>query len=402
MIIDVLKNYKSFKRFDGEFGVEIETSTRNAYDVPLFNYWTNHRDDSIRNFGVEYVLKQPVRFKKELPDALSEFKEKTAKIKFIENPQSTSVHVHVNMLNESLRTLGNFLTLYTMFENLLIRYSGPDRLSNLFCLPMCDAEDTYTNIRQMFKQLEQKNWKGMIFQENAVKYAALNLAALGAYGSVELRSFRGETDTDKIMLWISLINAMLVYARKDQTPKDILSEWKKSQLGLLEIVFGPLQKEINYGDKENLQLIEKTNLFYAASIAYSIKEWGLLDVAKEIPKFNPKTKELDAFAVKNFGRRFAESTPGEQEYTMQWLRRQFERNNGLQASADINWERLVPNNFVEGNILPADMGGPPVPEERADGRRVGRIPVAPAEFRAARMNIDVVQNAVPGIIEDDR
>src|SRR5690606_24321632 len=106
---------------------------------------------------------------------------------FIRDPVSASLHVHPNMLNETFQTMGNFLTLYSLFENLLIRYSGPNRLSNLFCPPICDAEETSRNIVGMMEAVENKKFKGLMYDENRVKYAALNLSSLSRYGSLEVR-----------------------------------------------------------------------------------------------------------------------------------------------------------------------------------------------------------------------
>src|SRR5690242_2495326 len=132
MIIDQLKKVRhGYKNYPRSIGLEIETETKEPYDIPRFSFWAVHADGSLRDFGQEYVLVQPLAIE-QIPLALDEFKDKTKGIKFIQDSLTTSVHVHLNFLDQSFQTLGNFLILYTMFENLLIRYSGEDRLSNLF------------------------------------------------------------------------------------------------------------------------------------------------------------------------------------------------------------------------------------------------------------------------------
>ena len=326
MIIDHLKAFRNYNKYDGEIGLEIETSTKRPYDVPAFTYWTTHRDDSVRDFGQEYVLKQPLKFKDELPLALQEFEDKTKTIKFIKDPQSAGVHIHLNFLKETFLCLGNFLTLYTLFENLLIEYSGPDRKSNLFCLPICDAEETYKNICNLFKQVANKNYKGVVYNEQNVKYAALNLAALYMYGSIEIRSFKGETDIKNINTWVSIIYSMLEYARGARDPKDIMLEWKNLQVKLMDNVFGPYAKELNF--KDTKELIEK-NVWYAASIAYSVKDWKILDIAKEIPKFKASQKDMDATAVQYFGRMYADLAPGEAEHVIHLLKKNWAIKHGI-------------------------------------------------------------------------
>lgn len=342
---DFFTGLKHFNNYDGEFGIEIETETKTPYDYPNFFFWAIHQDGSLRNFGVEYVLKQPIKYEL-LPEALEEFKDKTSKIKFIKDSFSTSVHVHVNMLNESAVTLGNFITTYTLFENLLIRYSGPNRLSNLFCLPMIDAEETYQYAVQMMKGMEQKNYRSLIVNENVSKYAALNLSALGKYGSLEIRSFRGETDVPTIKTWVDIIYCILKYARKMENPKAILEEYRNRGVKLKDDVFKDFSSHLDHKDQE--KLIE-SNVFFAASIAYAVRDWGSLE-KKQVGKFNPTQKDKERYAKALFGVGFNEIGSGEQHFIL--LRMEEDHNKGtlnpqktrtkkpeaLQAA----WANLVP------------------------------------------------------------
>lgn len=326
-IIDHLKSTgKLFKKFTGEFGIEIETETKKPYDVPAFKYWSHHQDGSLRDFGIEYVLKQPVQYYAEVQAALEEFRDKTKEIKFIKDSISTSVHVHVNVLNETFRTLGNFLTLYALFENILIRYSGPDRLSNLFCLPICDAEETYKNIVMLFKHAENKNYKGLSINENVCKYAACNLASLYQLGSIEIRSFRGETDIERIKNWVSVLYQILDYARGDRDPKQIILGYKDRQARLLDDVFRDYRKEIAHPDE--LKLMEQ-NLWYAASIAYSVKNWANLDVVQAAPEFKAKAKDLEAMARQLFNAAFNDLTLADQMHVNHILELQHIAKHGM-------------------------------------------------------------------------
>ncbi len=341
-ILDVLKNAvssKGFKKYDGEIGLEIETETKKSYDLPEFTYWAVHPDGSLRDFGQEYVLRQPVRYKDQLKPALEEFQEKTKSIKFIQDSVTTSVHVHLNMLNESFLCLGNFFTLYTLFENLLIRYSGPDRLSNLFCLPICDAEETYRNIVTMMSSAQNKNYKGMMFNEGSVKYAACNVSAFHTYGSVEIRSFRGETNTDKIHDWVSILYSLLEYSRRDVTPKEIMLSWKNKKLDFLQEVFGKYRESLRH--KDELSLVDQ-NVWYAGSIAYSVKNWKTLDTVVNTP-FKPKQKDLDVYSNNFFGVQFMRLDPAEQDYVVEYLTKEHNKKNSLKM--DVEADMMVVEDF---------------------------------------------------------
>lgn len=336
IIRDFLSSYKNYIRHDGNVGIEIETETLKRYQIPEFIFWSHHPDGSLRNNGVEYVLKVPVKIGKQLEEALNEWDTKTKKINFIKDSVTTSVHVHINILNETFLTLGNFLTLYTLYENLLVRYSGDDRKSNLFCLPICDAEETYKNIVSMFKHIEKYNYKGMIFGEQQTKYAALNLSSIGTFGSIEVRSFRGSTDVKEIETWINILFSMMDFSKeKDLTPRVIMERFKNNPENLITSVFGKYRKDISQGDVEK-KLIKK-NVFFAASIAYSVADWTKINLPKDKKKLTEK--ELNQYSVSLFKKSWNSLLPNEQEYVYEYAEREsIRRNTFTNATAEMGWE----------------------------------------------------------------
>lgn len=303
----------NYKNYPGDIGLEIETETTEEYKVPKFSFWTVHADGSLRGFGQEYVLKQPLDFEKAFPEALKEFKDKTKHIPFVKDSITTSVHVHLNMLNDNFVTLGNFLTAYSFVENILIRFSGDDRLSNLFCLPICDAEETYQNIMRMMQALPKKQYGRLQFEPDNTKYGALNLSSLVRYGSLEVRSFRGTTDIDLIHTWVGVLYSILRYSRqKELTPPQIIAAYKEKGIEILSDIFGEYRKIIRH--KEEDKLLDD-NLWYAVNIACgAVKDWTKID---EIPNAKkPKLKDLDEIAAKSFGVINFEALTHEQQVTV--------------------------------------------------------------------------------------
>jgi len=322
-LYDVFARSGSYQRHDGTFGVEIETETKNDYNVPQFKLWEVHNDNSLRGFGREYVLRAPLSFGKDFDTALEEFQSKTEKIPFIKDSVTTSVHVHVNMLNENFTTLGNFVTAYTFVEPMLIRYSGPDRKSNLFCLPMVDAEDTVKNIRNMFSHFEKKNFRVIHnFTPDVCKYAALNLSSLGRLGSLEIRSFRGTPDVKEIRDWVGILNNMLTYSRQEKmTPHDIILDYKNRGVEVLTDIFGEYRPQLRWNDEGELL---KKSLYFASSVAYSVKDWAKMDVE---PKgtVTKKNIDLDKLAMTNFGRGFHDLDGAQQEAVIREAERLLQR-----------------------------------------------------------------------------
>ncbi len=282
-----LEEHCRFKPSPGTFGVEIETEVKNfekypekflihneetgRYAIPLLDeYFEGHKDNSLRNFGVEYVFKAPYDFDKALT-ALDAFASATAGIPFITDAPATSVHVHVNMLNDNLITLANFMTLYILFENVLVDYSGPTRRSNLFALPTRAANQTTTNISRMLENYAKGVPLG--YDPTRVKYAALNLAPLMTQGSLEIRSFRGTTNVEDIKMWLRIINRLLVSARlASMTPSDILTFWRLQGMEFFDFVFSDTADELRSKVKDIEFLIEK-NLWDVWDIASSVQNW---------------------------------------------------------------------------------------------------------------------------------
>lgn len=302
----------TYKNFKGDIGLEIETETDTDYKVPKFSFWSVHADGSLRGFGQEYVLKQPLDFATAFPEALIEFRDKTKGIPFNENSITTSVHVHLNFLNDDFVVLGNFLTTYAFVENILIRFSGDDRLSNLFCLPICDAEETYHNIMRIVEALPKKKYGSLQFEVDNTKYGALNLSALVRYGSLEIRSFRGTTDIELIRTWVGVLYSILQYSRqKGLTPPQIIQAYRDKGAEVLSDIFGEYRKILRHKDEDALL---DQNLWYAVNISCAVKDWDKLE---EVPKTTkPKLKDLDKMARSIYNQSFEALTHEQQQLVL--------------------------------------------------------------------------------------
>jgi hypothetical protein len=305
-LFDIMKTTtKPFpERHTGEFALEIETEVDNSkrYEYPRMKFWTPKKDNSLRDYGVEYVMKGPV-LRPELGNVLEEFQGANDKYKFRTNTVSTSVHVHVNMHNETFLTIANFLTAYALVENLLIRYSGPDRLSNLFCLALCDAEGLLDKWQNMLNQVGRKNFTKSGVSQEMVKYSALNIGNLFSLGTLEVRSFRGETDTAVIERWVHIIGKLKDFASSDGlTPSGIMKLWKEHKMAIVEIIFHEYAKELMCKDAEKLVT---QNVLYAARLSVTSKDWAKYGILKIKPVYKEFIKkELMELASAHFRSEF--------------------------------------------------------------------------------------------------
>lgn len=268
-------DWNTFKKHKGQFGIEIETESKKPYDPKQYSFWDVKRDDSLRGPGpYEYILKVPLTYGEELNAALEEFVVKTKDVSFDDGSWTTSVHVHVNMIHETLLTLVNFLTTYSLTENLLTNFAGPTRRSNLFCLPMSDAETNFHTAKSIVNSIVNKKFNAIALDPNQHKYAALNLSSLHSFGSFECRLLRGTTDTKLINTWVGMLYNMVNFSRGDITPTEIVLQWKDRGPELLSDIFGSTRSAIRTDDE--ISLVDK-NAWFAANIAALSKDWRKLN-----------------------------------------------------------------------------------------------------------------------------
>lgn len=188
----------------GVFGIEVEVEGRNLPELDN-KFWSTHQDGSLRGESFEYVTKGAVKVE-EVKQAVSHlnacFKKRGSELSL---SFRTSVHVHMNVGEMELDKILSIIYLYYLFEEPLVQFCGQERIGNRFCLRLRDSEEIVNNIRYAFRD-------GGInirrLDQNAMKYAALNLVPMRTYGSIEFRSMRGTVDTDTIVTWTTLLNCL--------------------------------------------------------------------------------------------------------------------------------------------------------------------------------------------------
>lgn len=265
---------------DGIFGVEIETETKTPYEPPRMTFWNTHGDGSLRDFGVEWVLKRPLSGSA-LKAALDEFGARTKDLKFIPDSISTSVHVHINALNMTLNHAAGFVSAYTLSENLLIRYCGESRLSNLFCLPICDSEVQLSYLKAFITGLAEKQPAHWNFSEDRSKYSALNFGSLPKFGSLEVRSMRGLTNPNEVGDWVHILEDLYNSTMNNNfNAKELLKIYlDKGPIDTIKLIYPNTHKRLlsTQSNRSHSDLIQK-NLWYLASIGSTIsdKQWDIL------------------------------------------------------------------------------------------------------------------------------
>lgn len=190
----------------GDVGLELEVEGKNLPINFLSNYWRSEPDGSLRYGGVEYIHTNPIPIDK-VSESLDEWIDNLQrKGSVLYDSERTSVHSHMNVQNKTLNEVITGCISYYILENVLMKYAGPSRETNLFCLPLKQSKN-------QIKALDNLS-KGLVISTNQFKYSALNLTAIGKYGSVEQRGMRGYYDCDFLDEWVKNL-----YNIFEQAPK---------------------------------------------------------------------------------------------------------------------------------------------------------------------------------------
>jgi hypothetical protein len=208
---------------DGDVGIEIEVEGERL--PKLDKYWRNEHDGSLRGpENIEYVLERPMSLK----DARIALK--YLSVQYNKNDSNVhdtvraGVHVHINVQDLNIIELYNFMTLYLILEEVLVKHCGQYREGNLFCLRTCDADYLLSCLQQA---AEQKHFRALVTDN--LRYASMNVKALGTYGSLEFRAMRGTRDLDLIYNWAEMLLGLREEAKKYSSPDKIIEGFSEGE-----------------------------------------------------------------------------------------------------------------------------------------------------------------------------
>lgn len=237
LIVDLGDQYNIGNSEPDLFGLEIELEGTKVKtnDPKVLANWITHNDGSLHpqvpgEEGIEYVLSKPLDIQntRQALTNLFDYLTKTPGVK-VNDSYRTSIHVHVNCLQETTRTIVNFLTLCIIFDELLVSQNGETRIGNNFCLRARDAEG---QVRDLIHSIENY---GSIFNLSVNdRYSAINFVSLLKFGTVEFRSLECTTDLHRVMHWVKTLQALKTAARGYENPKEIIAKFsRRGPLGFM-------------------------------------------------------------------------------------------------------------------------------------------------------------------------
>lgn len=242
-------------RLTDHIGIELEIEGDNLPRIDT-ELWKSENDASLRGESYEYVLRRPVPFAETqnvLSSILELWQESEAQIK---NSPNAGVHVHINCGDLTVTQLYNFISLYLVVENILVSKCGKDRVGNLFCLRACDAEYLIEMLATAIKEQDLK-----ILHTDDLRYASINVKALGDYGSLEFRAWRSDGDLEAVAWWCSLLQHLKALAKEVESPVAVVHSVSDLRPeGFYQMILGKFTKDIPWSPLYSVAIADSVRL----------------------------------------------------------------------------------------------------------------------------------------------
>jgi hypothetical protein len=278
------------------FGLEVELEGKfiKTAQPDIARYWSIHEDGSLRvqpgklhAQACEYVFKKPLSLASTIValENLFNYLTKTPEVEVFDSYR-TSIHVHVNCLRESIKTIVNFITLAIIFDELFVSQNGDTRIGNNFCLRARDAEGQIENL------ISSINKFGSLYQINANdRYSSVNLGSLMKFGSIEFRSLECTTDLWRVIHWVRTLQALKESARSYANPKEIVAKFSRhGPLGFMLANLGPRYEK--YAKIPNAYQMLQNGMRLAQDFAYC-SDWKHVKPEEKQPRGRGKRQTLD-------------------------------------------------------------------------------------------------------------
>ena len=210
--------------------IGVEAELEHAYGPEEYTggLWTRVSEGSMHQDGIEYVFSCPLRGTL-ITDALEEL-EKLYKSCPPTTGNDTSLHVHVDVRDLTMKQVWKFIMLYTMFEIPLFKYSSSDRMDNIFCLSSKSARVKVARYNDLLHFVKKGDTERFIDRANtAGRYSSMNLQSIPRFGSLEFRGHKGEWQEQPILTWINILMCLKRAVLDDTIP------WEKPYLALKEM-----------------------------------------------------------------------------------------------------------------------------------------------------------------------
>ena len=200
----MVKAYVGQKGKQGDLGLEFECEGRDPLPMPHNATWTTHEEGSLRGFGMEYVTNGPINMDQVYKEVEGLVKHVKKEARVLEDSPRTSWHIHKNVGFYVPNQLHTAICAYWLLEPILMKYCGPDRERNMYCLQLKHAEGVAMAVKEDYHK--KRPFAELL--NDQIRYGGQNVNAIPKYCSLEYRGMRGTYDPDVVYTWANVINTV--------------------------------------------------------------------------------------------------------------------------------------------------------------------------------------------------
>lgn len=208
---------KKLARSDILCGIEIELEDFWGDTDKVYGVWDEHQEGSLVN-GREFVL-HPPRNGPELDKGIDMFFD--AQFRYT-GGERTSVHVHVNMLDDT--TVGQFRSMFVLaylLEGAIYRIADENRKWAGYSCPLIDMGPGRLN-KILNGQTAGVFHAGLCGKNHEEKYYGFNCVSLNKHGTMEFRYFPCTDDKKVMYQWLNLCLELKTASKAYNDPRQLL------------------------------------------------------------------------------------------------------------------------------------------------------------------------------------
>lgn len=179
--------------------------------------WLTHDDGSLRESGIELVLREPL-YGTELSGAIDVlFNAWDEGLEFYPSPRA-GTHIHLNMTDRPLSHLQSLTALMYCFDPIVFRLAGEDRQWCSYANSLSSVKPSALQALLSEREVDRGEWWRVWPVDSSDRYYGFNISSIGKYGSVEFRHFPTPENKEQLWAWIDLCHALY----------DVSAEWQNS------------------------------------------------------------------------------------------------------------------------------------------------------------------------------
>ena len=295
MSLNLKSFYPQFKNQTGSIAYEVELESHKQV-YPEAEGWSTGGDNSLRYYGIEIKSREPVK-EASISKHLASLDASLKNYDWILPSPRTSVHTHVNVLGLTPVEIFTSAAAYWLFEPVFFALCDDTRKGNLFCLRLKDA---YGLVYMIEEDIQGTMMKGTVpfnvFNNPDHRYAALNLASVCKFGSLEFRSLHGTTDVALMERWGKMCLATTYRSGRYKNPRLLIDAvLNEGYDKVRSTIFGPgLTDDIKITSSEQDEQVEML-LDYASLVDWDAYEKSLEKASKSgKKKLSPEDQILQA------------------------------------------------------------------------------------------------------------